>query len=191
MKFIQLILGINSSIATYACPWCKVNKEDRGNVTLPWDFYHSEKFFRSISVIKNLARSSSKTYGVKAAPLLDVEPHHYIPDELHLLMRIMDVLLRNLIYDASPKDDYGKIVGNHTDNVNLLVKAVQSCGVPFTIWLSKSGEKEWTSLTGNSLKKLLYGLHQKLLFCLHEDTADDVIKLWGDFKDIYETISDK
>ena len=191
MKFIQLILGINSSIAMYECSWCKVNKEDRGNVALPWDFYLSEKFFRSISEIKNLARSSSKTYGVKAAPLLNVEPHHYIPDELHLLMRIIYVLLPNLIFDASSNDNYGKIIGNNTDNVNLLVKAVQSCGVPFTIWLSKSDEKEWTSLTGTSLQKLLYGLPQKLLFCLHEDTADDVIKLWDDFKYIYETISDK
>ena len=113
MKFIQLILGINSSIATYACSWCTVNKEDRGNVALPWDFYHSEKFFRSISEIKNLARSSSKTYGVKAAPLLNVEPHHYIPDELHLLMRIIDVLLPKLIFDTSSKDDYGKIIRNN------------------------------------------------------------------------------
>ena len=56
MKFIQLLLGLNSSIATYACPWCKVAKEDRGNVSHPWDFYHSDQLFRSVK--ENLGSGS-------------------------------------------------------------------------------------------------------------------------------------
>ena len=83
MKFTQLLLGLNSSIATYACPWCKVAKEDRGNVSHPWDFYHSDQLFRSVKENKDLAGMSSKSYGVKALPLLDVDqitifPTNYI-----------------------------------------------------------------------------------------------------------------
>ena len=48
MKFIQLLLGMNSSIATYACPWCKVSKERRGDISLPWDFYHGQNIARSV-----------------------------------------------------------------------------------------------------------------------------------------------
>ena len=191
MKFIQILLGLNSSIATYACPWCKVSKDRRGDISLPWDFYHSDGQFRTVAEIKSCAKSSKPVYGVKNYPLLDIEPDHYIPDELHLMMRVMDVLLRNCIMDSKPKDDYGKITGQSTDNVNLLVKAVQSCGVCFKTWLSKAGELEWTSLSGNDLKKVLKNLPDKLIFGLHDDTSDLVINLWKEFESIYSMITIK
>ena len=60
----------------------------------------------------------------------------------------MDVLLRNVIDGALAKDNFAKIVGQPTDNVNLLVNAIQSCG----IWQYKSGDLDWTSLEGNEVK---------------------------------------
>ena len=138
MKFIQILLGLNGSLGMYACPWCKVTKDCRGDVSLPWNFYHSTDQIRSISEIKSCAKHSKAIYGVKNAPLLDIEPDRYVPDELHLLMRVMDVLLRNVIFDAKSKDDFGKITGQSTDNVSLLVKAIQSCGVCFKTWVSKT-----------------------------------------------------
>ena len=56
--------------------------------------------------------------------------------------------------------------------VSLLVKAVQSCGVCFKTWVSKTGELDWTSLSGNDIKKVLKHLPDKLLFCLHDDTSN-------------------
>ena len=192
MKFLQILLGLNSSIATYACPWCKVAKEDRGNITFPLDHYHTNELRRSVSEIRTLAASASKQkYGVKHAPLLEIEVDHFVPDELHLFMRIMDVLLRNVIDDALSKDQFAKINGNPTDNVSLLVKAIQACGVTFRTWSSKSGDLEWTSLTGNDLKKVLTDLPDKLLFCIHNDTADSVKQLWKMFASIYKKIKDK
>ena len=35
MKFIQLCLGLGSSTGEYACPWCKVSKKDRGDISKP------------------------------------------------------------------------------------------------------------------------------------------------------------
>ena len=82
MKFIQLMYGINSSIANYACPWCKVSKEDRGVITFPQDHYNAKNIFRSIEEIRSLASSASKNkYGVKTKPLLNIELDHVVPDE--------------------------------------------------------------------------------------------------------------
>ena len=190
MKFLQILLGLSSSIATYACPWCKVAKDDRGNMSFPIDHYHTIELRRSISDIKSLAASSSKQkYGVKHAPLLNIEVDHFVPDELHLLMRIMDILLRNLMDDALSKDQFAKIRGGPTDNVSLLVKAIQGCGVTFRTWSTKSGDLEWTSLSGNDFKKVLINLPDKLIFCVHEDTVDSVRQLWKQFSAIHAKIT--
>ena len=82
-------------------------------------------------------------------------------DELHLLMRDMDVLLRNIIDDAKSKDEYAKITGQSTDNLSLLVKAIQGCGVTFKTWVSKSGELDWTSLCGSDVKKVYRAIHRQ------------------------------
>jgi hypothetical protein len=44
-------------------------------------------------------------FGVRAQPLASIEPEHIIIDELHLLLRICDKLLRNLILDTKTLHD--------------------------------------------------------------------------------------
>ena len=180
MKFVQLLLGMNSSIATYACPWCKVSKECRGDISLPWDFYLSQNIVRSVDEMKSSQSTSAKAnFGSKKAPLLNIETDHYIPDELHLLLRVMDILMRNLIGDAASKDQFAKITGGATDNLALLVKEIQNCGVSFKTWCSKTGDLEYTSLTGADMKKVLKNFPDRLLFCIHEDTRDHVVNRDG------------
>lgn len=189
MKFLQLLLGLNGSTANYACCWCKVAKDDRGTITHDWNYYHKDTLFRTVAEMKKLSESTKVQYGVKHTPLLNIELDHYIPDELHLLLRVMDVLLRNLIDDALSKDISAKIRGGATDNFEILVKAIKSCGVSFKHWRNKVGEIEWTSLCGNDMKRVLRELPDKLVFCLHEETTENVVKLWKDFGSIYHTIS--
>ena len=43
------------------------------------------------------SRLAKERLGSKNPPLLKVEPDHIIPNELHLLLRVTDVLLRNII----------------------------------------------------------------------------------------------
>lgn len=43
-----------------------------------------------------------KTLGSKHALLLDLEPLQFVLDELHVLLRIADVLIQNLIHAAPP-----------------------------------------------------------------------------------------
>ncbi|KAL4223221.1 hypothetical protein ACF0H5_016693 [Mactra antiquata] len=113
------------------------------------DYYHSKDLFRSVSEIINLACSATKDkYGVIHQPLLNIEPKYYIPDELHMMMRITDILIRNLFDDANSKDNYSKITGGHTDNLKILIEAICSCGVSFKTWINKACELEYTSLSG-------------------------------------------
>ena len=45
-----------------------------------------------------------------------------------------------MIDDTLAKDNFSKIVGQPTDSVSLLVKAIQSCGVSISIWQSKKSK---------------------------------------------------
>ena len=45
---------------------------------------------RLIEDIQRCAEQSKETYSVKNAPLLPIELDHVVPDELQILLRIMD-----------------------------------------------------------------------------------------------------
>jgi hypothetical protein len=38
MKFLQLVLGLGGSLCNYSCPWCRVHKNQRDDMTKPLDF---------------------------------------------------------------------------------------------------------------------------------------------------------
>lgn len=187
MKFIQLVLGLGGSTGNYACPWCRVHKDERQNLDRPWDYYHSQEMSRTV---ENLRQGSAKKhFGSKFAPLLDIEPCNIIPDELHLLLRIGDVLLRNIIDDVKRLDDLNKLNKQNSKNVDELVQTIRRCGVSFNIWIQKgsNGELDWTSLTGSDYKTLLINCPRNC-FLIHHDTHDKIVKLWNDFYSLYRYI---
>lgn len=190
MKFMQICLGLGSSTGEYACPWCKVHKKDRGDMSKPWDFYHLTGNVRTINEIKDIYNCAQKTsYGVKHLPLLSIEPVNVIPDELHLFMRIFDVLIRNLIDDVIDKDDKAKVRKEQGGYLDSLVKSIRDCGVTFSVWSSKGrGDLDWTSLTGNEMKRVTKKLPDKLMFVIHNDTHDDTVKLWNIFWKLYSFV---
>ena len=87
------------------------------------------------SLHKNCTLSrSDKHLGSKHPPLLQLEPSKYVLDELHLLLRVSDVLVRNLIHFADHLDQQNGFCGGRTrHHIPNLEKLVQSCGVPFKI----------------------------------------------------------
>lgn len=131
MKFLQILLGLGGSTGDFACPWCKVHKNDRHDLTKHWNFYHSSDLFRSYEEICFLAGQTKNTFGVKHKPLLKVNIDHFILDELHLMLRITDILLRNVILDCKDKDDLDKKESKlNGKNLEHFVKLVD-CGVSF------------------------------------------------------------
>ena len=78
------------------------------------------------------SRPAKQRLGSKCPPLLQVEPDHVVPDELHLLLRITDVLLRNLIWEMVRCDHSARAQrGSHTNHLQQLIDAITSCGVTF------------------------------------------------------------
>ena len=115
-------------------------------------------------------------------------------DELHLLLRIADVLMNNLIEDAIERDDKESVLmakrreklerGKH---LRKLAETINSCGVTFNVWEKKnadgkgSGTVDWTSLMDDEKRKLLKLLPDKLVEQtdgIHQGTAPTAIKIW-------------
>jgi hypothetical protein len=78
-------------------------------MTKPLNFYNTRGMQRTS---QNLKEDDVKNdFGVCAQPLVSIEPEHILIDELNLLLRICDKLLRNLILDTKKLDDKNAVHG--------------------------------------------------------------------------------
>ena len=109
-------------------------------------------------------------------PLLDLSLHNIIPDELHLLLRITDRLIENLI-NAAIQNDSPRSRPLEGHMIKELLKQIRSCGMPFNIF-EKERKYEFTSLTGTDRKTLLLQLPEKLEHCQPVAIASKVKQLW-------------
>lgn len=164
MKFLLMIMGLNSATADYACLWCKIFKEDRWDTSKPSDYYNKEPLKRDLQEIKRLCHCSKDNYGCINEPLLNILLTNVIADELHLLLRITDKLLQNIIDEVLERDaieDFNKPRGRPKEvYLTKLVKNINDLGISFSVWNKKyahgseSNIKEFTSLLGSQKKKL-------------------------------------
>jgi hypothetical protein len=149
MKFLQLVLGLGGSLWNYSCPWCRVHKNQRDDITKPLDFDHTHGMQRTSHNLKEDVVEND--FGVRTQPFVSIEPEHIIIDELHLLLQISDKLLRNLILDTKTLDDKNAVHGEKSDFLGQLTEKIIGCGVSFYIWtnMGTQGEFDWSSLTGS------------------------------------------
>ena len=114
-------------------------------------------------------------------PLITIDLDYWVPDELHLLLRITDVLTRNLI-NAAASDDYKHGRSNKDilrgPMVKKLLGAIKSCGVSLSIHDSDKKVFSFTSLVGGDKVKLLKKLPSKLKDCQPADFSTKVKNLW-------------
>ena len=101
-KFILLMMGLKGATSHYACVWCKIHKNNRWDTSFNLDHYQSPDLKRSLKEMFELARKKKQEnkYCCDHEPLLHIELDHVVLDELHLLLRILDVLIENLVTDA-------------------------------------------------------------------------------------------
>ena len=109
-----------------------------------------------LRTIKELQDNSKM--GTIQPPLLLMNLNCIIPDKLHLLLRITDRLIQNLIIAAVVADHPAKPLTGPM--VKSLITEVQSCGVHFEVY--EKNQYEFTFLNGNDRKKLLQLLPPKL-----------------------------
>ena len=115
------------------------------------------------------------------APLLNIELNNIIPDELHLLLRITDILTRNLIHAAMTHDGReSRRIKNPLERpmTKQLLQNINKCGVTFRIKMHEGKGFDFTSLTGGDKLKLLSRLPSYLMESQPIDFANDVKLLW-------------
>ena len=157
-------------------------------------YYDAPPLRRTIEEMNEMsAKKSGENYCCCHKPLLTIPLDKIILDELHLMLRITDILLDNLIEDAMQWDDKesnssAKKRANieKSEHMKRLVEAINNCGVSFSIWEKRnadgkgSGTWDWTSLMGDDRKKLLRELPKRLANynCIQKNTCDKVVQLW-------------
>ena len=199
LKFLLMIMGINSATADYACLWCKIHKDNRWDTSKPFSHYNDVPQWRTLEEIKQMCHSKDN-FGCIHKPLIDIPLTNVIPDELHLLLRITDKVLQNIIDEVLERDaieDFSKPRGQPKGiHLSELVKAINSLGISFAIWNKRNADgsesqvKDFTSLLGTQKKKLLSELPSKFHEFLNPNTCETVKQIWAHFKDLYDTISD-
>ena len=135
---------------------------------------------RTLQSLKEKSKLASKGchkhLGSQNPPLLDLEPSQIVADELHLLLRIGDVLFNNLILYMDQQDHRQRErQGLAPSYVRKLEQEIRGCGVSFAIWCKKDA---CTSLNGNQKLRVLRNLPQKLATIMDEAVAAKVAKLW-------------
>ena len=115
-------------------------------------------------ILASIKSNSTKAeLGCTNAPLFDIHLDNVIVDELHLLLRIMDVLIQALVDTAVAHDHHavrGHCATPHVKApdgpmVKCLTETIKSCGINFFVWEDKKGGKalQWPSLMGTEKRR--------------------------------------
>ena len=105
-----MLMGLNDATSNYCCLWCNIHCDDNLSSMINliaiqcfcchvrWNMSVSSHEGRTHNSLKRCAKlRPSKRLGCKHQPLLDVELHHLVVDILHLMLKITDILIWNLI----------------------------------------------------------------------------------------------
>ncbi|GET51458.1 hypothetical protein GLOIN_2v1828103 [Rhizophagus irregularis DAOM 181602=DAOM 197198] len=160
-KFMYNIMGLNAPNARYFCLYCDCEASNRWNVDLCWPI-------------------NKNTKCQKKPPLFPaIKQENYIPNELHLLLRISDVLMECFFNDLFKKREFEREIKNQIE------QTMKSIKVHFEFFKSRSnsGKWDWTSLMGPDKKKVLQ--HFPIVNFISGKRGEEIQKLWRDFYDLY------
>ncbi len=71
--------------------------------------------------------------GCISPPLLNIDVDHMVLDELHLMLRVSDVLLRNLIWAMIYRDMEEQHSQRPPQFLEEVIKKIRSCGISFRV----------------------------------------------------------
>ena len=111
-KFLAVVTGIDSASSEHACIWCKCKKDDRGDIQRVWSLSDKEHGTRTIDENTELAQRprSRKAYNVSHEPLFQNIPlENVVIDNLHLFLRVSDVLIDLLVVELRRQDAIDKV----------------------------------------------------------------------------------
>lgn len=164
-KFFLMIMGLNSATADYACLWCEIHKQFRWDTSKDLLFYNKEPLKRIMDRIKDLCQCKSSNFGCINLPLINIDLDHVVPEELHLLLRVTDRTLENVVDEMLEKnaiEDFNRPRGQPKGALlKKFVEDVNELGITFSMWYKKNADGssskvlEFPSLVGAQKKLLL------------------------------------
>jgi hypothetical protein len=108
-----------------------------------------------------------------------IDQKNYIPDELHLFLRIVDVLMENLFNDLFKKKEFEKKI---KEEIEEAMKKIQ---VHFEFFKS-GGKWNWTSLMGPDKKKVIQNFPVSSF--ISGIRGIEIEKLWKEFYRLYQLL---
>ena len=195
-KFLALVTGIDSATSRYACIWCKCPMDQRGNIDKKWSITDPKLGARTIE--ENLEIStqpaSCRKFNVSRAPLFPTIPlHNVVIDNLHLFLRVADVLINHLIEELHRQDaiDKSKRFTTFTlckyKHLEGYQKFCDGLRIPnYKFWIGKTSKQlKWRTLTGPEKLKLFDHIDiPHLLPTVDSSTTSTMQKLWKELIEI-------
>ncbi|CAB4407581.1 unnamed protein product [Rhizophagus irregularis] len=160
-KFMYIIMGQSAPNSKYFCLYCDCEVTSRWDMNRTWN-------------------NTVNTKCERKSPLFPaINQENYIPDELHLLLRISDVLMECLFADLIKNKDFSKQIKSA---IELAFKNIK---VHFEFFQSKSTGKQWnwTSLMGPD-KKIMLEKFPVSQF-IPDTRGENIEKLWREFYRLY------
>ncbi|CAG8600876.1 6082_t:CDS:2 [Cetraspora pellucida] len=169
-KFLCIVLGFNAPNTTYFCPWCLCTKRDIGTQD---KVYTIEKSMEQLKAAK-------PSPGHTKPPLIPmISLDHYVPDELHVMLRIWDRLWSLVIQELKSESRYDEY------NRGVIIREMERISVKFQFWQEHNTESwSYTSLMGDDKEKVLHSFNFEVIF--DKERAILINHLWRDFYALYK-----
>ena len=193
LKFLAIVCGIESASSNYACVWCKCPSSERYNMKREWSFTDEKKGARTITdIVSCLTKAKTKRFNCAHEPLFSNIPiDHVIPDVLHLLLRVTDVLFNLLILDIRRLDGIEAKQSSMpiSRNLSRLESFLSdTCHIPFKFSISKETKQlQWRDLMGPEKWKMICNINLPELFpklC----SVQAIQSLWVDFHQLHKVL---
>lgn len=161
LKWIALITGINAANADYPCPWCKFNKKSDNDLRKDWnlrDRSHQE------------SKENQNSFGYINQPMFKfIKFEEIVVDNLHLLLRITDVIFEKLITFIEHLDSKNR------DSIYFKRLTDFLIGLKITspFYISKKGTTKMRNLNQNERLIFLEAIRKKNFKEIFYEKAND------------------
>ena len=200
-KFLAIVTGIDCATSKYACIWCKCSMTERGDLQKKWSISDTEFGARTIQENKELSSrpKSKKQFNVSNPPLFPNIPLvNVVIDNLHLFLRVSDVLINHLIEEFRRQDAIDKVKTfssfetSKYKHLQEFERYVAGFGIPnyrfYTGRLSK--QLKWRTLIGPEKLKLFKHISiPQLLPSVTTETTERMQELWKRLLQVNELLS--
>ena len=194
------ITGIDSATSQYSCIWCKCPREERYNPEKVWSLSDQSQGARTIDEnVSNAEKRGKKQFNVSRTPLFPMIPlSRVVIDNLHLFLRIADVLIDLLIVELKRHDaidrtkKFSSFDPEKYKHLDKFQKFVSGLGIPgYAFYVGKDSKHlKSRTLTGPEKLKLFRNVRiADLVPKLSPDATTKIQHLWKELLELNSLFS--